>query len=500
MIGTTLGNYQILNLIGQGGMGSVYEAIQNPIGRRVAIKVLHAEYANDREVLKRFFNEARAANLVNHPSIVQVSDYGQFPNGSPYLVMEYLDGETLADRLEKVGGKLPIESALYVGWQLASALGAAHTSGIVHRDLKPSNIMLVSDALMSGGIRVKILDFGVAKLAQRTSNSANTRTGTVLGTPMYMSPEQCIGSDQVDGKTDVYALGIILYQVLAGAPPFAADSDLAVLNMQVSDPVPPLRSRAPSVPSRLADLLQKMLRKRADERPPMAEVAATLQRLGTFQSIEHIALVPKPGTVGNIEPETSGPQQGLGSSRTQSSVGQQILRRPKRWLVPLVAAFGAAILLANRSIVPVTNRTTPLPHPSIPSPNSDPHRDPDMSTQAVVHGSIELETEPSGAQVFDAEDDRLIGTTPWSSPLPTDGGDLWLLLRKVGFRDRVLRIKSKPGTSIQRHEVLAPNAPERRHPAGNRKQSIRIDDVKKRFFGNPDGGEVDIPETYRIVD
>ena len=131
-------------------MGAVYEAVQQPIGRRVAIKVLHPEYAHDREVLKRFFNEARAANLISHPSIVQVSDYGQLPNGSAYLVMEFLNGATLDERLDASGGCLSSEEAQHITWQLASALAAAHAAGIVHRDLKPSNIMLIPDAIMPG--------------------------------------------------------------------------------------------------------------------------------------------------------------------------------------------------------------------------------------------------------------------------------------------------------------------------------------------------------------
>ena len=260
MVGTVIGNYKLLQMIGAGGMGTVYEAVQQPIGRRVAIKVLHPEFAHDRDVLKRFFNEARAANLINHPSIVQVSDYGQLPNGSAYLAMEYLDGFTLDDHVIAAGGKISPDQAQHIAWQLASALSAAHTAGIVHRDLKPSNIMLIQDAIMPGGVRVKILDFGVAKLGLSAGVSSHkTRTGAVLGTPTYMAPEQWKNLKQIDGKVDVYALGLIAFLGLTGRPPFMAEemrAHGARLVVEIADPLPQVALDAGQLRQALLNLLR----------------------------------------------------------------------------------------------------------------------------------------------------------------------------------------------------------------------------------------------------
>lgn len=507
MVGTTIGNYQVLQLIGAGGMGAVYEAVQQPIGRRVAIKVLHPEYAHDREVLKRFFNEARAANLISHPSIVQVSDYGQLPNGSAYLVMEYLNGATLDERLDASGGRLSAEEAQHITWQLASGLGAAHAAGIVHRDLKPSNIMLIPDAIMPGGIRVKILDFGVAKLGQSVSSSHKTRTGSVLGTPTYMAPEQCIGAEQVDGKADVYALGIILFQSLAGAPPFSASSDLAVLNMQVSSDLPSLQQRAPNVPSGLAELVRKMLRKNPAERPSMSDVAASLQRFGASQSLEHLALPARTsGDISVIDPVApTHPQPKWSMGTLASGIGQKLALSGKNFRrLTIFAGVSLMILLAwlslpvgfdtpKRAVTPLVPSAADLKAAAILE---------DAGVREVVGSTIELDSTPPGAQVFDAESEQLIGRTPWVSPVPMDGGDLWLLLRMAGYHDRVLRIKPRAGVSIQRHEVLVPIREDRKHHrTAAKRQPLKIDDVKKRFFSNPDGGaQVDIPESYRIVD
>jgi serine/threonine protein kinase len=197
-----LGPYRIVRPLGQGGMGAVYEAVQEPIGRRVALKVLLPQYAQDRDAVTRFFNEARAVNLIEHPSIVQVSDYAQVADGTVYLVMEYLRGQTLSDRidaLQRQGQRVPLREVVQLAAQLADAMSAAHDKSVIHRDLKPSNVMLVPDPAVPGGSRVKLLDFGIAKLAR--NEGRGTATHDVFGTPQYMSPEQCAGAGGVDAKT-----------------------------------------------------------------------------------------------------------------------------------------------------------------------------------------------------------------------------------------------------------------------------------------------------------
>jgi serine/threonine-protein kinase len=195
-------------------MGVVYEAQHEELGRRVAIKLLYPELARQPELLQRFFNEARAANAVQSAALVQVSECSVTPDGQAYLVMEYLPGQTLRSRLEKQK-RLPEVDAARVAWQLALALVLVHDSNIVHRDLKPGNVMLVPDPADPAGERIKLLDFGVAKFVQKHNQNGGTRTGTRIGTPLYMAPEQCLGTSDLDGKADVYALGVMLFENMA---------------------------------------------------------------------------------------------------------------------------------------------------------------------------------------------------------------------------------------------------------------------------------------------
>ena len=211
-----IGPYRIVRRLGQGGMGAVYEAIHETIERRVAIKVLRPQLNVTADIAVRFINEARAVNLVNHPCIVQVSDYGQTAEGTAYIVMELLEGETLTKRLQRSGGKLPVNDALRLCRQILSALHAAHGKNIVHRDLKPDNVMLVAETDPESGTRerVKLLDFGIAKVssAPQGINKADTQTDAVLGSPEYMSPEQCRGDRAIDAKADLYSLGVMLFR------------------------------------------------------------------------------------------------------------------------------------------------------------------------------------------------------------------------------------------------------------------------------------------------
>jgi serine/threonine protein kinase len=281
-LGQTLGSFRIVRKIGEGGMGTVYAAVHVQIGYRAAIKVLHPEYARHPEVVRRFLNEARAVNIVQDPGVVKIFEFGNLPDKTAYIIMEYLDGEVLSRRLHRAGGKLPAPEVLRLARQIASALAAAHSRKVIHRDLKPANIMLMPDPAAEGRERAKLLDFGLAKVAEGYRDSAPkhpTRTGVVLGTAMYMSPEQCRGARDVDGKADVYSLGIVLFEMLCGRPPFLAESEGELVTMQLRDPPPLLRSLEPSVPEEVAALVHRMLAKEPADRPDMQAVCTEIERL-----------------------------------------------------------------------------------------------------------------------------------------------------------------------------------------------------------------------------
>ena len=270
MIGRSINNYEIKALIGEGGMGTVYLAEHPFMGRKAAIKLLRKAYHDDEKMVARFMNEARAANAIRHPNIIDIIDVGRMPepDGIPYLMMEYLEGETLAHRLKRLR-PLPVREALDVAAQAAGALAAAHEVGIVHRDLKPQNLFLVVDAAAFRGERVKVLDFGIAKLCVgSTELTSGGNTGAaLLGSPMYMSPEQCRGlTSEIDHRTDIYALAALTYEMMCGAPPFVSEAYGDILMMHLSQAPTPLRARNPEVPEHVEAAIMRALSKRADDR------------------------------------------------------------------------------------------------------------------------------------------------------------------------------------------------------------------------------------------
>lgn len=277
LIGQRVNNFEIIGLLSSGGMGDVFEAIHSVIQRRVAIKVLRREHCGDPALVQRFFNEARAANAIRHPNIVEVLDVGMLPGGLPYIAMERLEGETLSQRLAREG-RLEVDRALEYAVQAASALQAAHKRGIVHRDLKPDNLFIVPDPRVPGHELIKVLDFGIAKLHGDRLSQVKTNVGSILGTPPYMSPEQCRGiPDAVDHRSDVYALGVILFEMLCGAPPFVAEGVGDVMVMHLSSPPPLPTWRRKDIPVRVEQTILWALEKNPDQRiPSMGDFIFTL--------------------------------------------------------------------------------------------------------------------------------------------------------------------------------------------------------------------------------
>jgi len=258
------GGYYILDLISVGGMGRVYRAEQAALGRTVAVKIIHPHLLSDENSALRFMTEARAASQLNHPNSVAVFDFGRTDDGQPYLVMEFLRGKDLA-RVAYEEGPLPFGRIVEVLRQTLAALSEAHDLGIVHRDLKPENIIL--EPLRRGGDFVKVVDFGLAKLRADTQASSVTSPGIVCGTPDYMAPEQGRG-DAIDGRSDLYSMGVILFQLLTGRLPFEADSPTQVVMMHLTIPVPDPRQVAPerNIPEPLVDVTMKALAKDAKKR------------------------------------------------------------------------------------------------------------------------------------------------------------------------------------------------------------------------------------------
>jgi len=285
-VGTTLGDrYRIDALIGEGGMGRVYSAEHVLMRKRLAIKVLHRELTTMAEVVARFEREAMAAANIDHPNVAAATDFGKLPDGAVFLVLEYVQGKSLRDEI--AGGPIAAERALHITRQIASGLASAHALDIVHRDLKPENVMLVE----KGGDPdfVKVLDFGIAKVpigevphsTQTPAHTPITKAGMVFGTPEYMAPEQALGQT-VDGRADLYALGVILYEMLSGSRPFSSQSQVGILGQQLSKSPPKISDRAPGiiVPPAVEAVAMKLLQREATERYGTAtEVVDVINRL-----------------------------------------------------------------------------------------------------------------------------------------------------------------------------------------------------------------------------
>jgi len=279
LLGRTIDQrYRVEALLGEGGMGLVYRVTHTRLNKPLAIKVLRRENTKDPEVLARFRREAESASGIGNQHIVDINDFGELEDGSTYFVMECLEGLDLIDAID-VAQRMPEERAVHIAVQLCRALGAAHDAGIVHRDLKPENVFLIRRNDTEDF--VKVLDFGIAKVANGPKRL--TRDGEVLGTPHYMSPEQCEG-DGVDHRTDIYALGVLLYEMVTGHVPHDADTMMGILTKQMyEEPIPP-KVRVPQVSEQLEQLIMRCLEKKPEQRyQTMHEIETDLQRVHTGQ-------------------------------------------------------------------------------------------------------------------------------------------------------------------------------------------------------------------------
>jgi eukaryotic-like serine/threonine-protein kinase len=356
MDGTTIGQYRVTGLIGRGGMGAVYAAQHTLLGRSAAIKVLLPELSQKQDIVTRFFNEARAATAIRHPGIVEIYDFGWTPTGAAFIVMEHLEGETLARRASRVRLRWP--AVLAIARQIAGALAAAHVKGIVHRDLKPDNVFLVADPEVPGGERIKLLDFGIAKLAD--SSLANmTSTGTLMGTPTYMAPEQCRGV-AIDHRVDLYALGCVIYELCCGRPPYIGEGTGDLLAAHIHLPVPVMAAHNPEIPLAVERLVQHLLAKAPANRVPSAE-----------ELIRHIDAVTTDRLAVTTSPRRMVPIATAPSVTTLSGSAAMSVPVPRsrpRWPVAALAVSLAAITIVTVTLVTRRRDDAPVSAPSLVEP------------------------------------------------------------------------------------------------------------------------------------
>jgi eukaryotic-like serine/threonine-protein kinase len=456
MLGTTVGAYRITGTIGQGGMGAVYAAEHTLLGREAAVKVLLPELSKNSEIVTRFFNEAKAATAIRHPGIVEIYDFGWNHDGAAYIVMEFLQGESLASRLAR--GRLAPAQALAIARQVAGALSAAHRKGIVHRDLKPDNAFLVPDPEVAGGERIKLLDFGIAKLVGDQSMSQKTRTGAVMGTPTYMAPEQCRGV-AVDHRADLYSLGCIVFEMIAARPPFVGEGVGDVLAAHIHVPPPTLAPLANDVTPAIEQLVQRLLEKDPGRRHQTADEllhaidatgAVSYQSAPRVSTAPHAVTAPTPTTL-------SGAAGSVTPTRTHAGRGPIFAGAG----VVLAAVVGV-VLVANRGDdKPASAGSQPEPElaanerrnidhakpeavkseppmveaPPTPQPPATPSPPAQPATVA-----LSITTVPAGAEVV--LNGVSLGTTPLDRTLPARDATETLTFRLTGYRDAQRKIRA----------------------------------------------------------
>ncbi len=407
LIGTTIGEkYRVVRLLGEGGMGAVYEGEHTLIKRRVAIKVLKGELASNVDVITRFHREAMAATQIGNEHIVEVTDMGRLPDGGPFMVLEYLEGQDLAHAIE-TEGPLSISRVARIVRQMCEGLAAAHDKGIVHRDLKPENVFLVA----RGGDKdfVKILDFGISKIldAEDADRKSGTRTGTVLGTGFYMAPEQAMGKKELDHRADVWALGVILFRALSGQYPFDADTYAGLLVKVVTDAPRELREVRPGLPEEVYAIVARCLSKTPDQRyPDCRALARALAPLEQAVSVDAMAATAIGGPA--VTPVLARTDAAPPTRAVEAEVSPSVPPRRARAIVALSVAgalgvAGLVFALAGGG-APPSSSVAPVPQgAATPLASHDAWTPPAVDASTPVLGRatvrVRLASVPAGASM-----------------------------------------------------------------------------------------------------
>ncbi len=438
-VGDTVGNYRVTAKLGEGGMGQVFLAEHPVIGSKVAIKAVHSQYARNPEVVSRFVTEARAVNQVGHDHIVSITDFGTTPASDFYFVMEYLQGSMLA---EQIGNAFPPSRALNIAAQIADALQASHDQGVIHRDLKPANVLLITREGTPDF--VKVFDFGLAKLIGNNGTPAahHTGAGIVMGTPFYMSPEQCVGDAEVDHRCDIYALGVILFEMLTGRVPFTGEGYGEVLYKHVNSPAPTVRDFVPRLPPALDALVARALAKDPNQRfQTMAELRAALLDLAAAFTATP-SLTPRP----RLNTPTGDPLASVGE------LLHDVDLKPKRRHRGLVLAAVAGVVLvaiANVGFHRVSARVgagTPAVAAAAAAPRAP----------ALVR--VNFSSDPDGATVA-GTDGAVLGVTPLSTEIPYSDSAIAVVMQKPGYAPKTVAfVPNMPipvFTVLQKHAAVA---------------------------------------------
>jgi eukaryotic-like serine/threonine-protein kinase len=489
--GQSFGNFQVVRLLGEGGFGEVYEA-ENPfLQRRAAVKVLHAGMGQDPELVRRFLNEARAASAIRHPNIIDVFDAGVTPDGEPYILMEFLEGDSLQKVIAQQG-RLDLATAQEVARQAGSALSAAHAAGIVHRDLKPENLFLVPDPSTPLGFTVKVLDFGIAKVSQREDRNSAVRTqaGLLMGSPAYMSPEQCRDSSDVDHRTDIYSLAIIVYEMLVGVTPFLSKSATEMLVLQITAEPPPLRQHVPDLPENIDRTITRALSKDRELRyssvdyfvgallgtypatttqgnPSLAapddlserpRSTAVLGRSNTPGPIavgplsSRFGLTPAPVLLSSPSVTTLSRATGEANGDRSGSDSDLSSVRQRRW--PLVAITG---VLVGAAAAFWMLHARPGPSP-VPGPMVQPAQVLVPTPAAPTMVKMLVRSSPAGATVVDSRQGTVLGMTPLEKSYPQSGEVVPLVIRLDGYKDKpvTVNLDGNSSTSVDLERAAAP--------------------------------------------